>query len=196
MPFKLLDGKIMLDVCNQAVMGNNIGNTDLRSSSGSSHLCHHAVLKLKRAFSQTHHYEIKNAPKSFCPLHDTSYFPDITASIRARRQTFRLRRCLLFTASLRKLSPRASVGMTFQWIKADLETIGCLGSGLNNQSVPRLLLRSNTSRKHRQNQQNQTKVWGSLTWWKSLGSSPDTVSVLFLNIINVSSRSFNIQLII
>lgn len=132
--------------------------------------------------------------QAFLPLHDTSYFPDITVSIRSRRQTFWLRKCLVFTASLRKLSPLASVRMTFQWIKADLETIGCLGSGLNNQSVPRLLLRSNTGRKQRQNQRNQTKVWGSLTWKrKSLGSSPDTAGVLFRNIINVSSLSFNIQ---
>lgn len=90
--------------------------------------------------------------KAFSPLRDTSYFPDhvhsdITVSIRSRRRTFRLRKCLVFTASLRKLSPLASVRMTFGWIKADLETIGCLGSGLNNQSAPRLLLRSNTRRK-------------------------------------------------
>lgn len=52
---------------------------------------------------------------------------------------------LVFTVPLTKLSPLASVRVTFQWIKAEQETIGCLGSGLNNQFVPRLV-HSNTKK--------------------------------------------------
>lgn len=77
------------------------------------------------------------------------YFPDhfdTTIWIRFICWLFTLSKYLVFTVPLRKLLPLASFRMTFQQIKAVQETIGCLGSGLNNQFVPRLL-HSNTRRK-------------------------------------------------